>query len=374
MTVDAARRPAAGPCAAADLGAAVDALLGNVFAHTPEGTPAVGHRPAADGGRRGAGRRRRRAGDATATPSSAAAAAPARPASAWTSPGAPPRRRAGRCGVASTRRGHDGDAGAGSARRPRRRRGRGAASAAVAAARRGRRAGRRRRRRGRRARPPRCTGRPSQLRAAQDAAASAASAGSPAACSARTSSAITPCVDAAAGVGAGEHRHAGLVRGPDHRAGPCVQPPHRARVGRELLLPRRREAREVLDVDQRRDDGGAAGGHLGDQVLGEPGAVLDAVDAGADQVGQRVGAEGVRGDPGALLVGGRDRGLEHVPRATPGPRSPTPRSIQSPTSFTQPSPRRACTRTSADQVGAARPRRPGRGCSGGARRCAGRPG
>jgi signal transduction histidine kinase len=37
--------------AAADLGAAVDALLGNVFSHTPDGTPfAVAVRPGADGG------------------------------------------------------------------------------------------------------------------------------------------------------------------------------------------------------------------------------------------------------------------------------------------------------------------------------------
>ena len=53
-------------------------------------------------------------------------------------------------------------------------------------------------------------------------------------------------------------------------------------------------------------------GHLGDQVVGEPGAVLDAVDAGADQAGQRVGAEDVRGDPGAGRVRGVDRRDQHV--------------------------------------------------------------
>ena len=43
-----------------------------------------------------------------------------------------------------------------------------------------------------------------------------------------------------------------------------------------------------------------------------PGAVLDAVDAGVDQAGQRVLAEHVRGDPGAVGVGGVDGLLEHV--------------------------------------------------------------
>jgi hypothetical protein len=41
--------------------------------------------------------------------------------------------------------------------------------------------------------------------------------------------------------------------------------------------------------------------------------VLNAVDARADEVGQGVGAEGVRGDPGTLGVGGRDRRDERAP-------------------------------------------------------------
>ena len=44
-----------------------------------------------------------------------------------------------------------------------------------------------------------------------------------------------------------------------------------------------------------------------DGVVGQPGAVLDAVDAGVDQAGQRVLAEHVRGDPGAVVVRGVDR-------------------------------------------------------------------
>jgi len=51
VTVDLPEGPAPVRLSAADLGAAVDALLGNVFAHTPEGTPvAVTVRPGAAGG------------------------------------------------------------------------------------------------------------------------------------------------------------------------------------------------------------------------------------------------------------------------------------------------------------------------------------
>ncbi len=52
--------------------------------------------------------------------------------------------------------------------------------------------------------------------------------------------------------------------------------------------------------------------HQLDGVVGQPGAVLDAVDAGVDQPGQRVLAEHVRGDAGAVGVGGVDRLLEDL--------------------------------------------------------------
>jgi signal transduction histidine kinase len=51
FTVDLAAVPAMVRVSAADLGAAVDALLGNVFSHTPEGTPlSVTVRPGTAGG------------------------------------------------------------------------------------------------------------------------------------------------------------------------------------------------------------------------------------------------------------------------------------------------------------------------------------
>src|SRR5208283_5531708 len=68
----------------------------------------------------------------------------------------------------------------------------------------------------------------------------------------------------------------------------------------------------VRDVDQRRDQDGAALYHQGDGVVGEPGAVFDAVDTGVDQAGQRVLAEDVCGDPGPVGVRCVDRRLEHV--------------------------------------------------------------
>ena len=69
---------------------------------------------------------------------------------------------------------------------------------------------------------------------------------------------------------------------------------------------------KVLDVDQRRHQRGAVLDHQLDGVVGQPGAVLDAVDAGLDQPGQCVLAEHVSRDAGAVRVGGVDRRLEHV--------------------------------------------------------------
>ena len=48
-------------------------------------------------------------------------------------------------------------------------------------------------------------------------------------------------------------------------------------------------------------------GHRGDDVVGQAGAVLDAVDAGGDQLGHRLLAEAVRGHPRAELVRAGDR-------------------------------------------------------------------
>ncbi len=54
------------------------------------------------------------------------------------------------------------------------------------------------------------------------------------------------------------------------------------------------------------------------QVLGQPGAVLDRVQPGGDQPGQRVLAEDVRGDPRAELVRPRDRRGQDVVRPARG--------------------------------------------------------
>jgi hypothetical protein len=52
--------------------------------------------------------------------------------------------------------------------------------------------------------------------------------------------------------------------------------------------------------------------HQLDGVVGEPGAVFDAVDSRRDQSGQRVLAEDVRGDSRTVGVGGVDRCGQHV--------------------------------------------------------------
>jgi hypothetical protein len=63
------------------------------------------------------------------------------------------------------------------------------------------------------------------------------------------------------------------------------------------------------------------GDHPVDQVLGQPGAVLDAVDAGVDEDRQHLGAEAVCGHLGAECVRGRDGRGERVGR--PGRRQVT---------------------------------------------------
>ena len=91
VTVDLPAQPLPSASPPADLGAAVDALLGNVFAHTPDGTAfGVAVRPR-DGRRRRGDGVRRRARHRPRAASSAGAAGAGRPASAWTSPAAPPR-------------------------------------------------------------------------------------------------------------------------------------------------------------------------------------------------------------------------------------------------------------------------------------------
>src|SRR6476469_4341380 len=119
--------------------------------------------------------------------------------------------------------------------------------------------------------------------------------------------------DAAAGVRAGVPRDARRQDVGDGLPDAAVQVEHVSRVDR-VLRRGLREARERLDVDQRRDQRGAVGGHQLDRVGREPGAVLDAVDAGGDEARQRLLAEHVRGDPGAGLVGDLDRLGQHVVR------------------------------------------------------------
>ena len=124
--------------------------------------------------------------------------------------------------------------------------------------------------------------------------------------------------DGAPGVRAGEHRDAGIDRLPDGLQPPRVQGPHVRGVARELGFPRGGVFREVLQVDQGGRQRHLALRHQLDGGVVQPGAVLDAVDAGPDQLVHRLLAEAVGGDPGAQLVGAFDRGGGEVGRPQRG--------------------------------------------------------
>ena len=134
-----------------------------------------------------------------------------------------------------------------------------------------------------------------------------------------------PVRQRAAGVGPGVDRHAGFEGVADPLPGIAVQRPHVRGVGRELLLRRPGDLGKGVDVDQRRHHRDPPAGDLVQQVGGDPGAVLDRVDAGVDQPRQRLLAEGVRGDPHAELVGASDRRRQHVVR--PGRRQVPDRAV-----------------------------------------------
>ena len=177
----------------------------------------------------------------------------------------------------------------------------------------------------------------------------------------------------AAGVGARVERDPGLPGGADALPGVLVQVAHVCRVRRELRLALLGPQREVLDVDQRRDDGDAALRNVVEQVGGEPGAVLDRVDAGRDQPGQRVLAEDVGGDPRAEFVRPPDRLLERAVGPERGqiagrPVDPVADDLDPAVAARRPAPR---PRRPARPV---RPRRRRRVCSGAAARCAARRG
>ena len=135
--------------------------------------------------------------------------------------------------------------------------GRAAAPARGGAARRGRRAGRRGRRSGPPARRRSTPGRPSHARAAQLAAPSAS--GTPSRVQRRDLVRDPAVPDAAARVRARVDRHPGLGGAPDDVARAGVQRAHVRGVGREAVRAVR-DAREVVDVDQRGDQRGAARG------------------------------------------------------------------------------------------------------------------
>ena len=121
---------------------------------------------------------------------------------------------------------------------------------------------------------------------------------------------------------------------------------------------------EVVELNGGRHQRDATLGHGVDQVGGQAGAVLDAVDAGLDQHGKHRLAEAVGGDPGAVLVSGR-RSRRRTPRRG---RTAPGRPSHGRSSRRRASPSRRPPRPRARRRPSGRPARPrGRshGCSGG---------
>ena len=69
---------------------------------------------------------------------------------------------------------------------------------------------------------------------------------------------------------------------------------------------------EVLQLDHRRNQGDLALGHQHSDRIGQPGAMLDAVDARLDQLDQGLLPEDVGGNPAAELMGPLDCLFGHL--------------------------------------------------------------
>ncbi|SIA46623.1 Uncharacterised protein [Mycobacteroides abscessus subsp. abscessus] len=119
--------------------------------------------------------------------------------------------------------------------------------------------------------------------------------------------------DRAAGIGTGVDRDTRVVRVSEGRVQTRIQIAHVLRVLR-VFTGLVRNTGEVLDIDDGRDERGAMFDHQGDGVVGETGAVLDAIDAGANEARQRVLAEDMRGDTCTIGVRGIDGLFEDLVR------------------------------------------------------------
>ena len=115
----------------------------------------------------------------------------------------------------------------------------------------------------------------------------------------------------AAGIAAGIDGHTGLASHTDPVPAPGIKITHVRGVHR-VSRCRSGEFGEILDVDQCGHQRGAALGHHGNSVLGQSGAVFDAVDAGCDQARQCILAKHMRGHPGTLGMGGGDGGDKNI--------------------------------------------------------------
>ena len=111
-------------------------------------------------------------------------------------------------------------------------------------------------------------------------------------------------------VGAGIDLHSSLEGIHQHLAPTGIQVSHGLGIDRELFAPICRVLGEFLGLHHRGHQCCLIGDHVFDQVGRQAGAVLDAVDARADQAGEYVVAKTVSGDFGALFMGSSDRAGE----------------------------------------------------------------
>jgi hypothetical protein len=117
--------------------------------------------------------------------------------------------------------------------------------------------------------------------------------------------------DHAARVGAREDRDTRLARRTEPGPAGRVEISHVFGVGRVFRCAVG-DSGKILDVDQRRNQGGAMLDHQIDGVVGQPGAMFDAVDSRLDQPRQCVLTEHVRRHPRTDAVCRVDRRLQDV--------------------------------------------------------------
>ena len=109
-------------------------------------------------------------------------------------------------------------------------------------------------------------------------------------------------LDGAAGVGSGINRHSGIPGLGNRFTTVSMEVTHVSGIFRELAVRLSGDGRKGLNVDQGRDESDPALSHSGDRLVGEPGAVLDTVDAGVHELRRGFFGKAVRSDASTKLM------------------------------------------------------------------------